>query len=216
MTLPLCILFLFLPVRLSSLSDSFSDSLINFIHLPNSYFLPSAFLSLFVSLWFHITATRTRQWTQSQVTISYIHSELKVQQTEPPSTVISTLPFTITNDNYTPSQQNCCTAAALQLKQRLRWPRFDQSEQNTDVTEYISRFDTDCTNIIFFLQLSPSDDTWHTCSRLWHGPVATQWLLNCCSLPSELTSPAKLSQHSLFPLLNSSSSLFFSIFYACH
>jgi len=208
MTLPLRILFLFLPVRLSSLRDSFTDSLINFIHVPISYFLSSAFPSLFVSLWFLISHTRTRQRTQSQVTISSTHSELKVQQTEPP---ITTPPFTFTIDNYTPLTEllHSCSFA-------LRWPWFNRCAQNTDVTKYIRRFATDCTDIIFFLQLSPSDDTWHTCSRRWHGPVATQWLLNCCSLPSELTSPAKLSQHSLFPLLNSLSSLFFSIFYACH
>jgi len=78
MTLPLRIPFLFLPARLSSLSDSFTDSLINFIHQPISYFLSSAFPSLFVSLWFHISHIRTRQWTQTQATISSTHSELKV------------------------------------------------------------------------------------------------------------------------------------------
>jgi hypothetical protein len=42
---------------------------------------------------------------------------------------------------------------------------------------------------------SPRDDTWHTCSHRWHGPVATQWLLNCSFLPFYLSSSAKLSQH---------------------
>jgi septin family protein len=112
MTLPLRILFLFLPVRLSSLRDSFTNSLINFVHLPISYYLSSAFPSLFVSLRFHISHTRTRQRTQSQVTISSTHSELKVQQTEPPITIISTPPFTFTIDNYTPSHR---TATQLQL-----------------------------------------------------------------------------------------------------
>lgn len=78
MTLPLRIPFLFLPVRLSSLSDSFTDSLINSIHQPISYFLSSAFPSPFVSLWCHISHTRTRQWTQTQITISSTYSELKV------------------------------------------------------------------------------------------------------------------------------------------